>query len=74
MHPTEVTEREMELIRELYHVPNYVEFRLSRPSDQLTRPPPGHLVVYSDYSFKGLQLPLHPFFREALLNLDVNLP
>ena len=32
------------------------------------------MAVYRDYFFKGLWLPLHPFFREALLNLDVSLP
>ena len=31
------------------------------------------MVVYKDYFFKGLRLPLHSFFRKALLNLDVSL-
>ena len=35
-HPTKVTEREMDLIRELYQVPDYLEFRLPGPSDQPT--------------------------------------
>ena len=30
--------------------------------------------MYQDYFLKGLRLPLHPFLREALLNLDVSLP
>ena len=64
----------MDLIRELYQVPNYMEFQLPGPSNQLTRPPPSHVAVYRDYFFKGLGLPLHLFFREALLNLDVSLP
>ena len=73
-HPTEMTAREMDLIRELYQVPDYVEFHLPGPSDQPTWPPSGQVAVYRDYFFKGLQLPLHPFFRETLLNLDVSLP
>ena len=73
-HPTKVTEWEMDLIRELYQVPDYVEFRLPGPSDQPTRPHPGHVAMYKDYFFEGLQLPLHSFFKEALLNLDVSLP
>ena len=50
-----------------------MEFRLLGPSDQPTRPPLDYVAVYRDYFFKGLRLPLHPFFREALLNLDVSL-
>ena len=66
--------REMDLIRELYQVPDYVEFQLLGPSDQPPLPPLGQVAVYKDYFSKGLPLPLHPFFREALLNLDVSLP
>ena len=73
-HPTKMTARVMDLIKELYQVLDYVEFRFPRPSDKPIRPPLGHVVVYRDYFFKGLCLPLHPFFREALLNLDVSLP
>ena len=64
----------MDLIRELYQVPDYMECQLPRLFDQPTRPPLGHVAMYKDYFFKGLRLPLHPFFREALLNLDVSLP
>ena len=32
------------------------------------------MALYIDYFFKGLRLLLHPFFRDALLNLDVSLP
>ena len=39
-HPTKMKVREMDLIRELYQVPDYVEFWLPGPSDQPTRPPP----------------------------------
>ena len=63
----------MDLLRELYQVPKYVEFRLPGTSDQPTRPPPGYMAVYLDYFLKGLRFPLHPFLREALLNLDVSL-
>ena len=51
-----------------------MELRLSKSSDQRTQPPPSCIVVYRDYFIKGLRLFLHPFFREALLNLDVSLP
>ena len=60
------------MLRELYHVPDFVEFRLPGPFEQPTRPPLGCIVVYWDYFLKGLRLPLHPFFKEALLNLDVS--
>ena len=62
------------MIRQLYSVPDYVEFRLPEPSNQPTRPSPGCTAVYRDYFIKGLKLPLHPFMREALLNLDISLP
>ena len=32
-HPTKMTEQDMDLIRELYQVPDYVEFWLPGPSD-----------------------------------------
>ena len=73
-HASKMTSPKMDLIRELYQVPDFVEFRLPGPSDQPTRPPPSHVALYRDYFFKGLRLPLHPLFREALLNLDVSLP
>ena len=73
-HPTKMIAQEMDLIRELYQVPDYMECQLPRLFDQLTRPPLGHVAMYKDYFFKGLWLPLHPFFREALLNVDVSLP
>ena len=55
----------MDLIKELY--------RLYGPFDQPTWPPLGHVAIYRDF-FKRLMLLIHPFFREALLNLDVSLP
>ena len=69
-----MTEQKLDMIRQLYFVPDYVELRLPEPSDQTTRPPPSYIAIYQDYFIKGLQLPLHPFMREALLNLDVSLP
>ena len=74
IHPSKMTTREMDLLREFYQIPDYVELRLFWPSDQPTQPPLGYVAVYRDYFLKGLRLPLHSFFREALLNLDVNLP
>ena len=73
-HPSRITIRELDVIRKLYYVPDYMEFYLPKPSDQPTRPPPDYIVVYRDYFIKGLRLPLHLFVREALLNLDVSLP
>ena len=73
-HPSKMTTWELDVIRQLYYVPDYMELRLSKSSDQRTQPPPGCIVVYRDYFIKGLRLFLHPFFREALLNLDVSLP
>ena len=73
-YPTKMTEKELELVRDMYQVPDYLEFRLPGPTDQLTHPSPRHLANYRDYFWKGLWLPLHPFFKEALLNLDVSLP
>ena len=69
-----MTSRKMDVIRELYQVPDYVDFRLPGPFNQPTQPPPGHMAVYRDNFFKGLRLPLHSFFREALLNFDVSVP
>ena len=66
--------QELDLLRELYQVPDYVDFRFPGPSDQPTLPPFGCAAVYWDYFPKGLKFPLHQFFREALLNLDVSLP
>ena len=58
----------------LYYVPDYVELQLPGPSDQPTRPPPSCIAVYRDYFIKRLHLPLHPFIREVLFNMDINLP
>ena len=69
-----MTEWELDLIRTLYYVPDYVELQLIGPSDQPTRPPPGCIAVYSDFFIKGLRLPLHPFIREVLLNMDISFP
>ena len=66
--------RELDVIKELYHVHDYVEFRLPESFDQPTRPPSSCIPVYRDYFLKGLRLLLHSFFRLALLNLDVSLP
>ena len=68
-----MTEYELALIRRYYHVPDYVQFRLPGPVDVPTRPPPGCVAVYQDYFIRGLRLPLHPFIREALLNLEISL-
>ena len=73
-HPSKMMSREMNLLKEFYQISDYVEFRLPRPSNQPTRPPSGYMVIYKDYFLKELRLPLHPFFKEALLNLDVSLP
>ena len=73
-HPSKITKRELNLIRTLYYVPDYVELWLPGPSDQLTRPPPNYIAVYRDYFIKGLRLPLHPFIREVLFNMDISLP
>ena len=70
-HRSWMTEYELVLIQRYYQVPDYVQFRFPGPADVLTRPPPGCVVVYRDYFIKGLRLPLHPFIREVLLNLDV---
>ena len=69
-----MTEKELALIMSYYHVPYYVQLRLSGPVDQPTRPPPGFIAVYRDYLIRGRRLPLHPFVGELLLNLDINLP
>ena len=58
----------------MYQVLDYMELRLLGPANQPTRPPPGHIALYRDYFWKGLRLPPHMFFREALLNVDVSLP
>ena len=72
-HPSNITTRELDLLRDLYQILDCVEFRPPGPSDQPTRPPPGSMFVYQDFFLKGLRLPLHPFFRYALLNLDISL-
>ena len=69
-----MTESELGLIRQLYYVPDYMEFWLPETSDQPTRPPTGCIAIYRDYFIKGLRLPLHSFIREALLNMDISLP
>ena len=53
-----MTEKELALIMSYYHVPYYVQLRLSGPVDQPTRPPPGFIAVYRDYLIRGLRLPL----------------
>ena len=47
---------------------------ISGSQGQPTRPPLGFIAIYRDYLIKGLRLPLHPFIREVLLNLDISLP
>ena len=32
------------------------------------------MAVYQDYFIRGLRLPLHPFIREVLVNLEISLP
>ena len=49
-HPTKIKEGKLELIRDMYQVPDYVEFQLLG----LTRPPPGHITIYRDYFWKEL--------------------
>ena len=71
-HPTKIKEGELEQIRDMYQVLDYVEFQLLGPTNQPTQPP-RQIAVYKVYFWKGLWLPLHLFFREALLNLDVSL-
>ena len=73
-HPYRITDRELDLIRTLYYMPDYVEFHLPGSSDMPTRPPPGCIAVYRDYFIKRLCLPLYPFIREMLLNMDISLP
>ena len=73
-HPSKMTARELDVIKELYHCPDYVEFRLPESSEQPTRPLPSYIAVYRDYFLKRLRLPIHPFLREALLNLEISLP
>ena len=72
-HDSRMTEYEMALIRRYYRVPDFVQFCLPGPADVLTRPPPGLIAVYRDYFTRGLQLSLHPFVCEGLLNLEVSL-
>ena len=45
-HPSMMTKRELDMIRQLYYVPDYAEFCLLEPSDQPTRPPPNCIAVY----------------------------
>ena len=73
-HRSQITEQELALIRRYFHVPDYVQFRLPGLADVPTRPPLGCVAVNRDYFIRGLRLPLHPFIREVLLNLDVSLP
>ena len=69
-----MTEYELALIRRHYHVTDYVQFCLPGPADVPTRLPPWFIAVYWDYFIRGLRLPLHPFIREVLLNLEISLP
>ena len=73
-HGSWMTKYEMALILRYYLVLNLVQFHLPGPADVPTRPPPDLIVVYRDYFTRGLWLPLHPFIREVLLNLEVSLP
>ena len=72
-HISWMTEYELVLIRRYYHVPDYVQFRLPRPVDVPTRPPLNCVAVHRDYFIRGLRLPLHPFIKEVLLNLEISL-
>ena len=69
-----MTEYELALIRRYYHVLDYVQFRLTGPTDVPTWPPPSFIAVYRDYFIRGFRLPLHPFIKEVLLNLEISLP
>ena len=73
-HGSRMTEYELKLIRRYFHVPDYIQFHLYGPTDVPTRPPPGCVAVYRDYFIRELRLPLHPFIREVLLNLEISLP
>ena len=73
-HTSRMTEYELALIRRYYHMPDYVQFCLLGPADVPTQPPPGFIAVDRDYFIRGLRLPLHPFIREVLLNLEISLP
>ena len=53
-HPSKMTERELDIIREFYYVPDYVELHLPEPSYQPTRPLLGCITVYRDYFIRGL--------------------
>ena len=35
-HPSKMMARELDLLREFYQIPEFVEFKLPRPSDQPT--------------------------------------
>ena len=74
IHTSQMTEYELALIRRYYHELNYVQFCLPRPTDVPTKPPPGFIALYRDYFTRGLRLPLYPFIREVLLNLEISLP
>ena len=73
-HGSKMTEDELAIIRSYFEVPDYVRFRLPGPADVPTRPPPGAVAVFRDYFIRGLRLPLHPFIREVLVNLEISLP
>ena len=73
-HGSRMTEYELALIRRYFHVSDYVQFRLPGLADVPTRPPLGSVAVYRDYFVRGLRLPLHPFIREVLVNLEISLP
>ena len=53
--------RALELIKDLYKVPEYVEFQLLWQNYLPTRPPPGFIAIYRDFFWKGLQLPFLHF-------------
>ena len=53
-NPSKMMAREMNLLRELYQIPDFVEFKLPGQFDQPTRPPPHCVAVYRDYFLKGL--------------------
>ena len=66
-----VTSQYLESLREEFGIPNEVVMMVSGPTGLPSRPPPGYVTLFAEYSRAGLRLPFHLFLQRALRRLNV---
>ena len=68
-NPLKISSRELELLRELYHIPDEAEFQLLEPSDQPTRP----FLNFVDFS-QGASIAPSPVLQGGIAKSGRQLP